>query len=216
MIDQTVATIALQQKGRYYTFGNRQAREAILVLHGYGQLAYYFLQKFALPELSDYLVVAPEGPHRFYLDGTSGRVGASWMTKEWREQDLAFNQEYLQKLVEKLSNEYPTITTWNLVGFSQGGATAARFWQQASIPFKRVVMWATVFPPDVVVPLTNRPTDNQTHFVIGIDDPYFEGEKLAEIIRYYQQNSFEIHTFEGKHTIDTNTLIKLFGHEKMV
>ena len=30
--------------------------------------------------------------HRFYLEGSSGRVGASWMTKEAREDDKKENQ----------------------------------------------------------------------------------------------------------------------------
>ena len=68
------------------------AKKVLYVLHGYGQLAEFFVRKFR--ELGDeYLIVAPEGMHRFYLQGSSGRVGASWMTKEDREQDIKHDDE---------------------------------------------------------------------------------------------------------------------------
>src|SRR5690554_3872961 len=40
--------------------------------------------------------------HRFYRKGTQGRVGASWMTKEARLDDIEDNHKYLDKLAEHL------------------------------------------------------------------------------------------------------------------
>ena len=42
-----------------------------------------------------YTIIAPQGLHKFYLEGTSGRVGASWMTKENREDDIKNYLVYL-------------------------------------------------------------------------------------------------------------------------
>ena len=54
----------------------------LYVLHGYGQLPAFFIRKFQAQVNAGWRVVAPEGAHRFYLKGTDGRVGASWMTRE--------------------------------------------------------------------------------------------------------------------------------------
>lgn len=210
MIENHFSTVEVKQQARYFTFGNPEAKEAIVVLHGYGQLAYYFLKKFSIESLQNYIVIAPEGLHRFYLEGSAGRVGASWMTKEWREQDLDTNHLYLSNLFDEISDRFPTIESWNLLGFSQGGATAARFWQKSIYPFKRLIMWATVFPPDVLMDLKSAKTETEKHFVVGSEDPYFVGDNMTEIIRFYSENSFEIHTFDGKHTIDTSILNNLF------
>ncbi|MFT7345493.1 MAG: putative esterase, partial [Lentimonas sp.] len=72
--------------------------QLLIVLHGYGQLSQFFIQKFSsLTHQCD--IIAPEGMHRFYLNGSSGRVGASWMTKEERETDIEDNQKYLEEVL---------------------------------------------------------------------------------------------------------------------
>ncbi|MDO7610183.1 MAG: hypothetical protein MUQ68_04950, partial [Crocinitomicaceae bacterium] len=76
---------------RYFTLGDKnKSKRLLIVLHGYGQLAKFFLRKFSMCSDSSF-VVAPEGPHRFYRKGYSGRVGASWMTKEARDHDIKDN-----------------------------------------------------------------------------------------------------------------------------
>ncbi len=84
-------SIVLQKHFRYHLSENYSSKRKLLIaLHGYGQLAQYFAKKFdQLPK--EYALLVPEGMHRFYLDGNSGRVGASWMTKEGREMDIDDN-----------------------------------------------------------------------------------------------------------------------------
>lgn len=61
------------------------AREAWLILHGYGMLAQGILHWFRAAERPGRLLVAPEGLSRFYLEENGvRRVGASWMTREDR------------------------------------------------------------------------------------------------------------------------------------
>lgn len=77
-----------------------EAREIWLVCHGYGQLARHFIRRFdVLP--ADCAVVAAQGLSRFYLDhhtGTYKQVGASWLTRDEREMDLANMLAYLSAL----------------------------------------------------------------------------------------------------------------------
>lgn len=193
--------IEFTQQRRYYSNQLSGKSQIIVALHGYGQLAQYFSRKFANLE-NTYGILIPEGPHRFYLEGSSGRVGASWMTKEWREKDIEENTRYLTELLEKIKAENQ-VATFILHGFSQGGATAARLYQAKPNLFSKLILWASVFPPDVSVQAFNG-ADN-LHFALGNQDPYFLDSK-AQTIQTYSTLGFRIHEFEGKHDIDAAAL----------
>ena len=183
-----------------------QAHEHLLIaLHGYGQLAKFFLRKFQGLQ-SKGRVVAPEGPHRFYLQGSSGRVGASWMTKEARELDIQDNLVGLNALLSELQKSYsPKKIT--LLGFSQGAATAARWYQQNPSAFDQLILWAAVFPPDIDA--GSFPTEKPLHFVLGTQDEYYQGEAAQQLLRHYQSMGFKVHTYAGKHDIDGEVLKRL-------
>lgn len=196
---------------RYFTHGDPHKADHIwIVLHGYGQLAYYFLRKFNVLDPDKHFVVAPEGLHRFYLSGTSGRVGASWMTKEARLDDIHDNHVFLDQLSNQLLSTYH-FSKRTLLGFSQGGATASRWHQRKTFNAHHFVLWACVFPPDLEQAYEDSAFQNSSnHFVIGNQDEYFQ-HQLKEVINDYQQSlpNLNVHKFEGSHTIDQRTLKKL-------
>ena len=164
---------------RYWISGDlEKAKILLVVLHGYGQLAEFFIRKFK--DISDdFLVVAPEGMHRFYLNGTSGRVGASWMTKEDRESDITDNLNWLTQLFTELTKQ-KTFEKTILLGFSQGGATAARWFYSQKVQFDQLILWASVFPPDLEKPQINSNSNN--YFVIGTEDEYYNAEaRMSEM-----------------------------------
>ncbi len=174
----------------------------LIALHGYGQLSTYFSRKFEGLEQLDYDVLIPEGLHRFYLQGSSGRVGASWMTKEEREFDIEDNQNYLHSICEKYGDDYEKIV---LLGFSQGGATAARYYCDNKDFFKGMILWANVFPPDID-PLKGYFEGEHEYFVLGNEDPYFPIEKQKEVLTLHSELGLNVVSFEGKHDIDKQTL----------
>lgn len=189
---------------RYYTSGNPQkAKYVLYVLHGYGQLAEFFIKKFEY--LNDnYFIVAPEGMHRFYLKGSSGRVGASWMTKEARENDIHDNLNWLSHLQNEILKNN-TFEKEIVLGFSQGGATAAR-WNKIN-NIHNQIYWASVFPPDINIKNTisqNNKTNN--YFALGNQDEYFNEDEQKSIIQFYAKNGFKTYHFNGPHTIDSTTL----------
>ena len=195
------------QKTYRYEIQEHEHEHLLIVLHGYGQLAKFFLRKFQGLQ-SKGRVVAPEGPHRFYLQGSSGRVGASWMTKEARELDIQDNLVGLNALLCELQKSYsPKKIT--LLGFSQGAATAARWYQQNPSAFNQLILWAAVFPPDIDA--GNFPTDKPLHFVLGTQDEYYQGEAAAELQERYKTLGFEVHSFEGKHDIETGMLTAILS-----
>lgn len=113
-----------------YSFSHEpsfQEKEIWLVVHGYGQLAEFFLRKFQGFDSPDRLFVAPEGTNYGYLNGFSGRVGANWMTKHEREIAIQNNHNYLDLLIGNLLSQYKERPKINVLGFSQGAATATRW-----------------------------------------------------------------------------------------
>lgn len=183
---------------RYFCLGNPEKATTLLyVLHGYGQLSEYFIRKFDnLPD--DVFIVAPEGMHRFYLNGNSGRVGASWMTKEDRASDIHDNQNWLSALDAQLTAEY-TFTKKILLGFSQGGATATRWFYDGKLNAQHLIVWASVFPPDLALEL--QQTNQQHYFLVGSEDEYFDENQQAEQLHFYQSNGFKTIHYAGKHAI---------------
>ena len=169
----------------------------LYVLHGYGQLAKYFIQKFS--HLQNIIVVAPEGGHRFYLKGTAGRVGASWMTKEARETDISDNINYLDSLDVQLSKKF-SIDKKILIGFSQGGATAIRWRNQSAINFDSLIIWASDYPKDSIIKKGND------YFIIGDKDEFIHSEIKVQMIKDYESKGFKICSYIGMHDIDKETL----------
>ena len=182
---------------------SQSPKMVIYVLHGYGQLAKFFIRKFQ--HLSkDIMIVAPEGMHRFYLKQSSGRVGASWMTKEARESDITDTINWLNVLDKQISEQY-SITKRILIGFSQGGATAARWETLGTVSFDEMVLWACVFPPDLELN-TEASRVKNPYFVIGDKDEFYTSDQQGKLINYYENMGFKCITYEGKHDVDDETL----------
>lgn len=205
-------TIKLPKTFRYYTYGNIETAETIwFVLHGYGQLPEYFIRKFQGLNPEKHFLVAPEGMHRFYLNGTSGRVGASWMTKEARLDDISDNIDFLNTLYSTFSAQ-KTFKNKVLLGFSQGGATAARWHEQGNFNASHFILWASVFPPDLSLPKNkSKFSESKNYFIVGDKDEYYNEEHIESMTNYLkiQQLVFRTIRYSGGHTIDSKCLEEL-------
>src|SRR3954471_8166502 len=94
----TAHSIVVPRTARYYTLGPTHGfpRELWFVCHGHGQLAGRFIKDFEPLDDGTRLIVAPEALSRYYLDSIAEqrtqkeqRVGATWMTREFREAEMA-------------------------------------------------------------------------------------------------------------------------------
>jgi len=182
-------------------------KKLLIALHGYGQLIPYFAKKFDGLEKHTSLLF-PEGMHRFYLNGTSGRVGASWMTREERLIDIEDNLSWLNELLEYINSQYE-FNEITLLGFSQGGATAARWYFKHQSYFQRLIMWASVFPPDIE---HIEKEVNNGIFVVGNEDPYFL-DNMEVACEFYRSNKYKIIRFSGAHDIHLPTLNLLYNEK---
>src|ERR1019366_2165212 len=97
--------IPVQKTARYYTLGQigPEITDVWFACHGYGQLASDFAAEFECIEAPERLIVVPEALSRFYvpagpgLHGPDAKVGATWMTREDRESEIADYVSYLDE-----------------------------------------------------------------------------------------------------------------------
>lgn len=207
-------------KGRYFKLGDiqPQTKAVWFVLHGYGQLAQYFLPKFKILSEHNICVIAPEGLSHYYLEDTSTRsqtgstrVGASWMTRENRLMDIENYVTYLNAVFyrEIGSRKNFDIT---LLGFSQGAATASRWALSDSIYFRRLILWAGLLPPDMDFEKGKHLLrQKEVRMVYGRHDPFLNESRLEEMKTLSEKLHIkpEPLVFDGAHEIHEPTLLTL-------
>lgn len=207
---------SFQHKSRYYVsheIGNA-TRDVLFVMHGHGQLAQFFIRKFSSLDDST-VVIAPEGQSRYYLEGFSGRVGATWMTKEDRLTDIENYVAYLNKVYEEVMTSHdPAKYRITFLGFSQGAATVSRWATNCIGRFDRLILWAGIFPPDLDVSEASEVFKSKELIsVYGTEDPYVNDKRMLEMKDIskslgVQPESF---SFKGGHDIDPELLKTLFS-----
>jgi predicted esterase len=180
------------------------------VLHGYGQLAADFVQPFSAIVDPDRCVVAPEGLSRFYVDGLEShkKVGASWMTREDRDHEIADYLAYLDEVVRSLRSS-STSPSLRVLGFSQGAATASRWALLGEPTVDRLVLWGGAPAHDLdLASHADALRAMDLTLVVGTNDPYVTDERQAEVREWLDRHNIpvSVHTFEGGHRIDTNAL----------
>ena len=184
-----------------------------IVCHGYGQLAGAFLESFAGVATTSRRIVAPEGLSRFYLDRVSApdrRVGATWMTREDREHEIADQVAYLDALHERLR---PAATAsrvrLSVLGFSQGVATVTRWLSFGRVRADEVILWAGAFPPDLdVASFAERLHGAPVVLVVGVHDALASWAGADALLQRFGEAGIaaRLVSFDGGHRLDDATL----------
>lgn len=205
----TKHNIIVPKTANYYTLGDIKTAKTIwIVLHGYGYLAEFFIKKFEPIANNETCIISPEALSRFYLNGVSGKIGASWMTKQQREEEIIDYSNFLQLLYESVllenNSKNPKI---NILGFSQGGATACRWVASKKIHCSNLILWASVFPDDVDFNIIS----SETNFTLiyGTQDEFLTEERVLVLKKQIEDSKIDckIITFEGKHDIPKEVLV---------
>lgn len=188
-------------------------RELWVVLHGYGQLAEYFLRYFAPIASADRLIVAPEGLSRFYLDAQHSRVGASWMTREDRRSEIADQATYLDALYDRLLLELDPNVTVHVLGFSQGCATAYRWVEAGHARCHTLTLWGGALPLDSHTAAERRAAFAQKEIVlaVGSTDSITTPERIAQHRAELDAAGvvYEVFHYTGGHTIPEEAIVEL-------
>ncbi len=211
--------ITTQRTARYFTIGHAgpEVREVVYAFHGYGQLAGRFASRLEQIGMTGRLVVVPEGLSRFYVRGLGNtgdaQVGASWMTREDRDSEIADQVSYLdalhRRVLGSLDGAAPRVT---LLGFSQGTATAGRWLAHGSVRPATLVLWAGRLPPELEPRLPELLAGMRVIVAVGRSDelaPQAQvGTELERLERAGVQ--FERLSFDGGHELDGETLRRIF------
>jgi predicted esterase len=207
-------SIKVDRTAHYYTLGKTgpHIKQFWIVCHGYGQLASRLIQKFTDLDLQTTFILAPEGLSRFYWQGVTGHVAASWMTKMDRLEEIADYTRFIKGLYDQYLHFLPEDVQIVLFGFSQGCATQCRWIMRTFPRFDQLILWAGRFPED----LDYRPYEayfasKDIYFVYGSEDQFLTPEFIEwqEGFAKEQGLKYKTRTFEGKHVIDRKTLASL-------
>ena len=205
----------VKKTARYTTLGQRSAavQKVIYLFHGYGQLATSFIEEFVYFADGTKYFIAPEGLSRFYISGSKGKVGASWMTSENREQEIYDYLAYLDAVYQAENKQFSgeQIQTI-LLGFSQGVATVCRWLENLNVKADRLILWGGEIPPELALwRIRAHYPDLEVYLVAGTKDPFVRIDLLKE--QEERLENAEIHyrkiRFDGKHELHPPTLQRI-------
>ena len=205
-------TIEVPRTARYHLRedGPGPASEVWFLLHGYGQLAGAFLASAAALARPGRLLVAPEGLSRYYLRRGTGEVGASWMTREERAAEIRDTLRYLDLLWERVRERAVAGAPLRVLGFSQGGAAAARWAVLGTAPLAEVIAWGAALPPELELQ-GHRLGGLRWTFVLGTEDDTLDrAEHARGLARLAAAGAApEVVTFAGGHALDPTALARV-------
>ena len=207
--------ISISKTGKYSQIGkcSKKINNVWIVLHGYGMLSEYFVKKFECIINEATLVIAPEATNRFYLANNYTRVGASWMTKLDREQEISDNILFLDKLFSIIKKDIGHDNfKLNTLGFSQGGPALVRWLMSNKLNTNSLILWGSDIPKDsLVTENKSRWNSIKLKIVIGKNDEYINEEKKQEFVGVVKSYGlkYDLVEYEGSHKIIEEELKKI-------
>ena len=209
-----IAYLQTARTGRVATLGQPgpQTRHVWIVFHGYRQLATNFVKKFEALLDEQTWILAPEGLSRFYVEGYTGKVGASWMTREDRLDEIADQQQWLARVMEHVYQEVdPAQVKLHVLGFSQGVATAWRWLVQSDVRPDSFVIYAGKAPREDHAHLGEKLSKAHVWLTYGEQDEFMQYFAIDEEIKLLKEAFPQLvwFSFEGKHQVYPEPLSKI-------
>ncbi len=206
-------SIRTTKTGRFYTLGELtdSTREIVFVFHGYAQLAKDFIQDFEEIQSDSRLIIAPEGLNKFYVKGFYGKIGASWMTKEDRDNEINDYLTFLDNIYSVITDKMNKEIKIKLFGFSQGCATAVRWFVNSDLQNSELILWGSSIPPDIDFQKLKNKLPRPVKIVIGDEDEFISKERLSQEIEKLNKEEipFELKKYPGKHNVQPGLLTQL-------
>lgn len=210
--------LEVTRTARYALLGDPARADTLwFVIHGHGQLAAIFIRHFEALDDGTRCIVAPEALNRFYAEPTSwrgagqARVGATWMTREDREAEMADYIRYLDRLHRHIGAEAGRDLPLTVLGFSQGVATAARWICRGAARPQRVILWAGPLPPELDAEAVAPLRAARLYRVLGDQDDMATPDAVAAEHERERALGLEPEhiVFAGGHKMDRSVLARL-------
>jgi predicted esterase len=210
--------IKVEKTAHYYTHGqiSPKVKYFWIAAHGYGQLANNLMRKFEHLD-EEHFVVAPEGLSHFYWEFKKAAVGASWLTKHHRLDEIADFSRYLWTIYNHFMSQLPDNVQVMIFGFSQGGTTIVR-WLLNDYPkmprFDHLILWGGVLPNELDYAQYPDFNKQSVYFVCGDKDEFIDTEKLKAHQQFATERGIllkPVH-FEGRHEVLVPVLNRLIAH----
>lgn len=191
-----------------------------LILHGYGQLAGDFASSARWPVAPGRALVFVEALQRFYIaepntTHATAPIGASWMTRDARHDDIEDNHAYLDHVTDEVLKSSPR-ARFAVLGFSQGAATAAR-WAEARARNRRaparLLLWGALMPPELDIGPSAPLRDTSVVYVCGTRDKWVTPVRIAgERARLdAAEFPYQFVEFTGGHRLNDETLTSVIS-----
>jgi predicted esterase len=166
--------------------------------HGYGENAERHLEQLLrISGIDAWMLASVQGLHRFYTPRMD-EVVASWMTRQDREQAIADNIAFVDRVVSTIRRDFET-SRLVFAGFSQGVAMAFRAAVHGSVQASGVMALSGDVPPDV----RDGPASRFGRVLLGrgLRDTWYTEEKLRADVEQLQMRGIgvEVAVFDGGH-----------------
>lgn len=199
--------ITIPKTARYYVNGelSKQTKRVWIVCHGYAQLAGEFIKEFDSLIEPGVAVVAPEALSRFYTKGFWGTVGATWMTKEDRLNEIQDYVNYLDSLFLKIRNQVGPETQISVLAFSQGCSTVCRWVTFRSPDYATLFLCSGSIPDDLDFKKFKQAiSKNPAHYLMGDADPFIKEKDIEAFQERVKVNELplQVHIFKGEHVLN--------------
>ena len=142
-------TVEYKTTSSYETLNDltEKSKNVWIVFHGIGFLSKYFLRYFKELNPEENYIIAPQAPSKYYLNNEYKYVGASWLTKEDTQTELANVLNYVDAIYrsENISEDKNLI----VLGFSQGVSIATRWIASKKLIFNTLILYAGSIPNEL-------------------------------------------------------------------
>ncbi|MEQ8238278.1 MAG: phospholipase [Cyclobacteriaceae bacterium] len=186
-----------------------------LAFHGYAQLSRYFITKFSELDSQQNFIICPQGLSKFYQKGFSGRVGATWMTKDDRLTDIENQKSFLDAIADNYDLQN-LLKDKKLIyfGFSQGVSTMCRIAAHLKLPFHKMILWAGSIPPELTTQDFDFQVKKEVSYYSGTNDPFFKEGLDAALLKQAEdlfETKPEVVWFEGVHEVKPALISKILN-----
>ncbi len=213
--------IKVQRTARYIVLGEvtPKTKHIWVCFHGYGQLASFFAKKFESFVSEETCFIIPEGISRFYIHGKYERVGASWLTRDMKDEEASESLAFINSVYSKVTADIDLQEVkLNIFGFSQGCAMACRWLSLIDKTAENFIIWAGFFAngiSDIIE--VDKLQNTKTTYVYGTKDeflvsnPEIREQMLGDLKGHLDAKVID---FEGEHRVELSVLKKIMTNLK--